>query len=296
MATIKKIGTIRVRTNQIEMIVEAMEQNPLLNVNKVTSTYTAAKRNEDWGKLSKKLNSSGGAIKSVRCWQKCWSDKKTEVKKRSGILKTGNLKSGRERNEEKKLTPLEERIVLLIRPDAAEGLDVEECESMPKELVIPKVEDCPPSPASGSSYVKTTLLSNSQPFTQESNQSNSEEHLPDIPSCLPDIEEPHQPESLPPLTPQLKTPQVRLRSLARRVRTKPVVLKSDNAQKLVEGQTEMAAALTRCAEALEKHIEIQERALEIEKRKADAQERALEIKKRKADAFVEILSVLKNKF
>ncbi|CAL1297902.1 unnamed protein product [Larinioides sclopetarius] len=298
----------------------------------------------------------------------CWSDKKGEVRRKTNAIKAARLKTSDGNNEEMKLTPLEEKIVLLIAPDAAGGLGVEESELRPKvqELVIPKVEVCPDSPENGSFNIiatsqpisqesnqtnseeclqsdtasrlsesvesnqpeslpphpKTTevrpryllrreyvnpkvedcpaspanessnVMETSQPFGQESNQTELEEHLrPDSPPCPPNTEESRQPESSQSFS-QPKLPENRPRT---RARTKPVVLKSDNAQKLVDGQTKMAAALTRCAAALEKRNEIQEKALEVEKRKVDAQERLLKIKKEKADAFIEILSILKDK-
>ncbi|GBM16830.1 hypothetical protein AVEN_9411-1, partial [Araneus ventricosus] len=47
-----------------------MERNPFLNGTKFTSTYTASKRNDDWEELSNRLNSAGGAMKNMKCWQK----------------------------------------------------------------------------------------------------------------------------------------------------------------------------------------------------------------------------------
>ncbi|GBN43725.1 hypothetical protein AVEN_49859-1, partial [Araneus ventricosus] len=38
--------------------------------NQVYFHVHCVKRNEDWEELSKKLNTVGGAIKNVKCWQK----------------------------------------------------------------------------------------------------------------------------------------------------------------------------------------------------------------------------------
>ncbi|GBM93204.1 hypothetical protein AVEN_143150-1 [Araneus ventricosus] len=60
-------------------------------------------------------------------------------------------------------------------------------------------------------------------------------------------------------TPQRNTPQAtpqikdaRVQSFKKRVRSKPFFMKNENAQKLVEGQTEVATALKRFAEAMER--------------------------------------------
>ncbi|GBM57869.1 hypothetical protein AVEN_247485-1 [Araneus ventricosus] len=55
-----------------------------------------------------------------------------------------------------------EGILLLIGLDAAEGLDIAESESMPKVYVIPRVDENPASPTSGSSYAVSNEL-NTQP-------------------------------------------------------------------------------------------------------------------------------------
>ncbi|GBO19227.1 hypothetical protein AVEN_134041-1 [Araneus ventricosus] len=271
METIKKKGNIRVRANQIEMIVEEMEGNPFLNGTKFTSTYTASKRNADWEELAKKLNTAGGAIKKVKCWQKCWSDKKGDVKKRNNTFKAASLKTGGGRNEEKPLTPLEERILRLIGLDAADGL------GMPDSELVPEVNGF---------HDSTPDLCADQATLERERTYFGECLLPDTADC---IEEMDESSSFPRSgTPQINTPQAtpetkdaRVQSFKKRVRSKPLFMKNENAQKLVEVQTEVAKALKRCAEAMEKQNELKERALEIENRKADA--------------FVGILHLLENK-
>lgn len=79
-------------------------------------------------------------------------------------------------------------------------------------------------------------------------------------------------------------------------RTKPVILKAENAECLVLGQTEMATALGKCAEAFEKSNSLKEVSLQLKKRKLEIIERELEIKKQKANAIDGILQILKDKF
>nr|GBL90358.1 hypothetical protein AVEN_11735-1 [Araneus ventricosus]GBL90380.1 hypothetical protein AVEN_32782-1 [Araneus ventricosus]GBL90386.1 hypothetical protein AVEN_85988-1 [Araneus ventricosus] len=101
--------------------------------------------------------------------------------------------------------------------------------------------------------------------------------LPDTADCVSNIEEMDESASVPRSgTPQRNTPQAtsqtkdaRAQSFKKRVRSKPLFMNNENAQKL-EGQTEVAKALKRCAEAMERQNELKERALEIENRKADA--------------------------
>ncbi|GBO32712.1 hypothetical protein AVEN_107900-1 [Araneus ventricosus] len=188
------------------MIVNAMERKSFLNGNKFTSAYTALKRNEDWKELSQTLNSSGGALKNVKCWQKCWSDKKRRCQKEVQHLQSCKSEGGR--NDEKPLTPLDERILLLIGLDAAEGLDIVESESMPKVYVIPRVDENPASPTSGT--VSNEL--NTQPYTQEFNKADFVEYLlPDTLDCVVNVEECNHSASLPlSRTPQSKTPKPKM--------------------------------------------------------------------------------------
>ncbi|GBM44582.1 hypothetical protein AVEN_250561-1 [Araneus ventricosus] len=102
--------------------------------------------------------------------------------------------------------------------------------------------------------------------------------LPDTAYCVSNIEEMDESASVPRSgTPQRNTPQAtpetkdaRVQSFKKRVRNKPLFMKNESAQKLVEGQTEVAKALKRCAEAMERQNELKERALEMENRKVDA--------------------------
>ncbi|CAL1267932.1 unnamed protein product [Larinioides sclopetarius] len=103
-------GNIRIRLNQFEIVVETMGKNPFLNGNKLASFYTAFQRNDDWKTLTEKLNSTGGAVKNVRARQKCWTDKKGEVKKYN-ILEAARMKTGGGSNNEKHSSALEERIL-----------------------------------------------------------------------------------------------------------------------------------------------------------------------------------------
>ncbi|GBM75083.1 hypothetical protein AVEN_197443-1 [Araneus ventricosus] len=122
-------------------------------------------------------------------------------------------------------------------------------------------------------------LCTDQPNTQEFERTYFVECLlPDKADCVSNIEEMDESASVPRSgTPQRNTPQAtpqtkdaRVQSFKKRVRSKPLFMKSENAQKLVEGQIEVAKALKRCAEAMERQNELKERALEIENRKADA--------------------------
>ncbi|CAL1295153.1 unnamed protein product [Larinioides sclopetarius] len=58
----------------------------------------------------------------------------------------------------------------------------------------------------------------------------------------------------PQATPQ--TNDVRAQSLKCRRRVKPIVLKSEHTKKIVDGHAEMASALKRCAETLERRTDL----------------------------------------
>ncbi|GBN09191.1 hypothetical protein AVEN_184277-1 [Araneus ventricosus] len=131
-------------------------------------------------------------------------NQKKNSKKKNSIFKAARLKTGGGRNDEKPLTPLDERILLLIGQGAAEGLDIVDSESMPKVYVIPRVDENPASSTSGT--VSKEL--NIQPYTQEFNKVDFVEYLlPDTLDCVVNVEECNHSASLPlSRTPQSKTP------------------------------------------------------------------------------------------
>ncbi|GBM48058.1 hypothetical protein AVEN_34384-1 [Araneus ventricosus] len=123
----------------------------------------------------------------------CWSDEKGDVKKRNNIFKAANLKTGRGRNEEKPLSPLEERILQLIGLDAADGLGMPDSESVSEVHFIPRVDENKDSPTSGnvSNEFSTELYTN-QPYTQKFNKTDFVEYLlPDTGDCVVNNEELH---------------------------------------------------------------------------------------------------------
>ncbi|CAL1262125.1 unnamed protein product [Larinioides sclopetarius] len=205
------------------------------------------------------------------------------------MIKAARLKTGGGIVEEKALTPLEERILLLIGLDAADGLNIDESEDLPDEYIIPSME----------AHEFQSLMSAEQQelFFQtlhasvENDPSSQHETLPETPQATP------------------QSNDVRAQSLKCRRRVKPIVLKSEHTKKIVDGHAEMASALKRCAETLERRTDLIEQALEIKKHKLALQERAVHleeqklnlqeksllIEKQKADAFSAITEILKNK-
>ncbi|GBN18691.1 hypothetical protein AVEN_89427-1 [Araneus ventricosus] len=142
----------------------------------------------------------------------CWSDKKGDVKKKNSIFKAAKLKAGGGRNDDKPLTPLDERILLLIGLFAAEGLDMAESESMPKVYVIPRVEENPASPTGGTvSNELNTQSYTTQSYTQEFNKADFVEYLlPDTLDCVVNIEECNHSASLTSVkNPLVKDPQAK---------------------------------------------------------------------------------------
>ncbi|GBM16832.1 hypothetical protein AVEN_9412-1 [Araneus ventricosus] len=152
--------------------------------------------------------------------------KKGDVKRRNNIFEAARLKTGGGRNEEKPLTPLEERILRLIGLDAADGLDMPDSESVPK---VNEFHELRPE------------LDTDQLNTQEFEKADFVECLlPDTADFVFNIEE-HSASVPLSGTPQTNTPQAtpqtkdtRVQYFKKRVRSKPLFMKNDNAQKMVE--------------------------------------------------------------
>ncbi|XP_054276579.1 uncharacterized protein LOC129001633 [Macrosteles quadrilineatus] len=79
---------------QRDFLIAFLEQNPKLATNQLDAYYTREVSNKKWEEATIKLNSLGGAFKTVKQWKRTWTDLKVASKKKAANMRKNSLKTG----------------------------------------------------------------------------------------------------------------------------------------------------------------------------------------------------------
>ncbi|CAG9765772.1 unnamed protein product [Ceutorhynchus assimilis] len=109
------------------VLIEFMEQNPVMVTQKQSNQFTNADISKLWQTVTLTLNSIPGATKTWKEWRKTWSDIKSRTKKRVHENRKEALKTGGGPNISEGVNTEDEKVLEIIGGDLLiEGIDVPE--------------------------------------------------------------------------------------------------------------------------------------------------------------------------
>ncbi|XP_064472656.1 myb-related transcription factor, partner of profilin-like [Ornithodoros turicata] len=113
----------RTTAEQYEIMVQYMQEHENLLRGTFSPAYTAQQRERDWGQLVERLNSAGGAVKTVERWRKAWQDWKSNVKAKAARIRSSRSRTGGGPPPKEQFTPAEEVLVGLLGEVSIVGVD-----------------------------------------------------------------------------------------------------------------------------------------------------------------------------
>ncbi|XP_017469419.1 PREDICTED: uncharacterized protein LOC108361335 isoform X1 [Rhagoletis zephyria] len=127
----------RASGEQLSAMLDFLGENPNVASGKFQKLHGKLENTKKWAEMADKLNSLGGAAKSVEQWQNVWRDLKSRTSTRVRDRKREQALTGNIPLQQPPLNELEKRVIALVGSSYMEGQpDVQENIPMEEELQL----------------------------------------------------------------------------------------------------------------------------------------------------------------